>query len=119
MQAGRTREGVFVAGPAPAAAQGGAQPGGGTDAAGAGGSRGTAGGGQQALTAKFLAVETGLRDGESVEVVAGLSDGASVITTGATALKDGDRVVPASTGRGARGGERAATESGGQPGSGR
>jgi membrane fusion protein, multidrug efflux system len=116
------REGVFVTGPAQAAAQGGqptaAQPGRGVEPA-SGGSRGTAGGGQQVLTAKFQPVQTGLRDGEAVEIVGGLNDGVNVITTGATALKDGDRVVPASSGRGARGGERAETESGGEPRSGR
>jgi RND family efflux transporter MFP subunit len=47
------------------------------------------------MTARFLPVETGIRDGESVEITAGLPDGAEVITTGAGALKDGDRIVPA------------------------
>ena len=47
------------------------------------------------MTAKFLPVETGIRDGENVEIVSGLHDGARVITTGAGALKDGDRIVAA------------------------
>ena len=53
------------------------------------------------LTAKFLPVQTGIRDGEHIEITAGLQDGARVITTGAGALKDGDRIV-AATPEGAR-----------------
>jgi RND family efflux transporter MFP subunit len=71
-------------------------------------------GGAPTLTAKFLPVQTGIRDGEHVEIVAGLQDGARVITTGASALKDGDRIVAASPegrGRGGEGnGERANRE---------
>ena len=55
------------------------------------------------MTAKFLPVETGIRDGEYVEVASGLEEGARVITTGAGALKDGDRIVPASGERDGRG----------------
>jgi len=43
--------------------------------------------------ARFRPVETGLQEAELVEVVAGLSDGEQVITTGAAGLKDGDRIV--------------------------
>ena len=53
--------------------------------------------GEKAMTAKFIPVEIGIRDGDAVELVAGIHDGIRVITTGAGALKDGDRVV-ASTG---------------------
>ena len=53
----------------------------------------------QPMTAKFQAVRTGIRDGEQVEITSGLDDGVRVITTGATALKDGDRIVAANTGR--------------------
>ena len=49
------------------------------------------------MTARFLPVETGIRDGEAIEITSGLRDGAEVITTGAGGLKDGDRIVPAST----------------------
>jgi RND family efflux transporter MFP subunit len=55
-----------------------------------------------AMTAKFLPVQVGIRDGEHIEITAGLQDGARVITTGASALKDGDRIVastPESRGR--------------------
>jgi membrane fusion protein (multidrug efflux system) len=50
------------------------------------------------MTAKFHPVQTGIRDGEQVEITAGLDANARVITTGATALKDGDRIVAANTG---------------------
>jgi hypothetical protein len=63
------------------------------------------------MTAKFIPVETGIRDADRVEIRAGLDDGARVITTGAGALKDGDRIVPAASERGTRGG-RAADGSG-------
>lgn len=55
--------------------------------------------GPSVMTAKFTPVETGIRDGQQVEITGGISDGARVITTGATALKDGDRIVPAVAGR--------------------
>jgi membrane fusion protein, multidrug efflux system len=45
------------------------------------------------ITVKFVPIETGIRDGDVVEVVNGVRDGMRVITTGAGALKDGDRVV--------------------------
>ena len=66
------------------------------------------------MTAKFQPVHSGIRDGEQVEISAGLSEGARVITTGATALKDGDRIVASS--RGGRGGAEAP---GGRQGGGR
>lgn len=84
------RTGVFVAGAAPQAAS--SPPAGGGDAA-------------PSLTAKFQPVETGIRDGEQVEITSGLDDRARVVTTGATALKDGDRIVAAGSG-GRSGGPR-------------
>jgi RND family efflux transporter MFP subunit len=74
------RQGVFVA-----AADDGAS------AAAAPGS-----GNARMITAKFLPVQTGIRDGERIEVTSGLQDGVQVITTGAGGLKDGDRVLVAS-----------------------
>ena len=53
--------------------------------------------GDKAMAVKFVPIEMGIRDGDAVEVVSGVRDGMRVITTGAGALKDGDRVV-ASTG---------------------
>ena len=58
------------------------------------------GGGAAPMTAKFQPVQVGIRDGEQVEITSGLNDGARVITTGATALKDGDRIVQTDSGRG-------------------
>ena len=75
---------------------------------------GTAGGEQaQATTAKFVPVEIGIRDGEQIELRSGVQDGARVITTGAGALRDGDRIVAAGERSGGRRGERA--NSNGQP----
>ncbi|MBA3298166.1 MAG: efflux RND transporter periplasmic adaptor subunit [Acidobacteria bacterium] len=62
------------------------------------------------MTAKFNPVQIGIRDGDAVEITTGLTEGARVITTGAGALKDGDRIVAAvapgqGAGRGQRGGK--------------
>lgn len=70
---------------------------------------------QEAMTAKFLQVEVGIRDGDAIEITKGLENGARVITTGANALKDGDRIVAANTGSG-RG--RPSTSSGQAPSTG-
>jgi RND family efflux transporter MFP subunit len=79
--AGKT--GVFVAAPADKA-------------------EGTRGGapGANVMTARFMPVEVGIRDGEAIEITSGLENGARVITTGASALKNGDRIVAANEGRG-------------------
>ncbi len=65
------------------------------------GQPGAQGGGAAPMTVKFLPVEVGIRDGENIEVTGGITEGARVITTGAGALRDGDRVVLA---RGQQGG---------------
>jgi RND family efflux transporter MFP subunit len=67
------------------------------------GTRGGGQGGQNAMTAKFVPVEVGIREGEAIEISKGLDNGVRVITTGASALKDGDRIVAASEGRGREG----------------
>jgi RND family efflux transporter MFP subunit len=105
------KPGVFIAGPAgrsdaPAPTSGQASP------AAAGGRAGDA----VATTAKFISVETGIRDGERVEIVTGVRDGMQVVTTGAGALKDGDRIVAAKT---QPGHGRGAADGGSQRGSGR
>jgi RND family efflux transporter MFP subunit len=90
------RTGVFVAAPAPAGTSGsGAQP-----------------PGANAITAKFVPVQTGIRDGDAIEIRTGLDEGARVITTGAGALKDGDRIVAAASERGGRQGGGAPSASG-------
>jgi multidrug efflux pump subunit AcrA (membrane-fusion protein) len=43
-------------------------------------------------TARFRNVETGLTEGEKVEVLNGLKEGEMVVTRGANLLKDGDKV---------------------------
>jgi RND family efflux transporter MFP subunit len=101
------KSGVFIASPAGEAA----------------GTRGGGGGGDVML-AKFLPVEVGIRDGEAIEITGGLESGARVITIGASALKDGDRIVgtsQAGSGRGRAGqGPAAGAGQGAQPqGSGR
>jgi multidrug efflux pump subunit AcrA (membrane-fusion protein) len=55
------------------------------------------------MAVRFLPIEIGINDGQNVEIVSGVSDGARVITTGAGALKDGDRVVAATAEGGRRG----------------
>ena len=60
-------------------------------------------GGAPALTARFVPVVLGIREEEKVEVTAGVTEGMRVITTGALALKDGDRIVMSGGGR--RGGD--------------
>lgn len=67
----------------------------------------------EAQTARFREVQTGLIDSERIEITSGLNDGDRVVTVGALALRDGDRIVLAETagkgdGRGdkGKGGER-------------
>jgi len=114
------KAGVFIANTAGAGGGGNAPRGRGQAQAAPTGTQGQAqpAGGQgqaaPAMTAKFLPVQTGIRDGEHIEITSGLQDGARVITTGAGALKDGDRIVaatPEGRGRGPEGGgERANRE---------
>ncbi len=60
-----------------------------------------------AQTARFREVQTGLSDTDRVEITRGLNEGDRVVTVGALALRDGDRVVltdAANKGGGGRGG---------------
>jgi RND family efflux transporter MFP subunit len=52
--------------------------------------------------ARFVPVRTGLQDGVRVEILEGLDDGQRVITTGAIALRNGDRVTLVSGRQGGR-----------------
>ena len=45
-------------------------------------------------SAKFQPVTTGLQDNERIEILEGLAEGTRVITTGALALRDGDKITP-------------------------
>ena len=55
--------------------------------------------------AHFQAVQTGLADSDFIEVTEGIQDGTKLVTVGALALRDGDRISV--SGAGARGGGRA------------
>jgi RND family efflux transporter MFP subunit len=124
------RTGVFVA-ESGSAGQDGASPGRG-DAPARGGGQGRQGGqgpaaggqgGMPSMVARFVPVETGIRSGDRVEILGGVAEGTRVITMGAGALRDGDRIVLAigeggREGRGRRG-EAPAPTSGQQPGEGR
>lgn len=70
-----------------------------------------------AQTARFREVQTGLSDADRVEITRGLNDGDRVVTVGALALRDGDRVVltdASGKGEGRRGGRGGGK--GGDPG---
>lgn len=56
------------------------------------------------LVARFQPVRTGLQDVERVQILEGVEEGQRVVTTGALAIKDGDRVLLAGAAGGARGG---------------
>jgi multidrug efflux pump subunit AcrA (membrane-fusion protein) len=92
------KAGVFVA-----AGRGAAATGNGSAPVERAATTGSSTDGDGAMAAKFMPVEIGISDGQNVEIVSGIGDGARVITTGAGALKDGDRIVPATTGSGRRG----------------
>jgi RND family efflux transporter MFP subunit len=67
-------------------------------------------------TARFQPVTVGLQDADRTEIVDGLTEGQRVITTGALALRDGDRVLLASEAGQRQGGSG---REGGQPPTGR
>ena len=66
--------------------------------------------------AKFVETQTGLSDGDRVEILGGITEGTQVIPPGALALRDGDRVALPADGRGGRGGR---TGNAGDPPTGR
>ena len=73
------------------------------------------------LQARFVPVEVGISDGERTEILSGLTERDRVITTGALALRNGDRVALPDGGRG-RGGApagRSGAKTGGAPATGR
>jgi RND family efflux transporter MFP subunit len=67
-------------------------------------------------TAKFMPVETGLQDATHVEILKGLEEKATVISTGAAGLKDGDRIVLAGQPDGPAPGSQAPAGPGRRPG---
>ncbi|MCC7007633.1 MAG: efflux RND transporter periplasmic adaptor subunit [Acidobacteria bacterium] len=65
--------------------------------------------------AKFQPVTSGLSDGERVEILEGLGDGTRIITAGALALRNGDRITLIGNegrGRGGRNGRAGGAENG-------
>jgi RND family efflux transporter MFP subunit len=121
------KPGVFVplAGEGRSTAAGGAGPNGGGQpqprAQGTGGN-GQGGAAERAMTAKFVPVQLGIQDGDNVEIVSGVTDGTRVVTIGAGALKDGDRVVAANeagSGGGRRSGNGSGSDGAAQKGNGR
>lgn len=66
--------------------------------------------------AVFRAIEVGLQDTNVVEALSGLREGESVITTGATALRDGDTILL--PGRGGPGAGQGGRGAGGRAGAG-
>jgi hypothetical protein len=66
-------------------------------------------------TAAFRVVQVGVETGDAAEILGGLQEGDRVITTGAAALRDGDRIIlPGGGGRG--GGRRGNNANGGNAG---
>ena len=78
--------------------------------------------GDQGDIAKFKKIEVGIIDQQMVEVASGLVEGETVVTTGAAALREGDRIVlpgqkpPDGQRGGRRGGPGGAGPGGGGPG---
>lgn len=64
-------------------------------------------------TAKFHGVTTGIEHQDVTEVLVGLQEGQKIISTGAAALREGDRVVLAGARGGARAGGRGGRRGGG------
>ena len=59
---------------------------------------------QEDNTAKFRVVEVGIETDDLAEILSGLSEGDRVVTTGAAALRDGDRFLLEGEGDAAVGG---------------
>jgi len=68
--------------------------------------------------AKFHPIRSGLQDGDRVQILEGATEGQRVVTVGATAIKDGDRVqlTGAAGGRGGREGRSGGGRGEGRPG---
>jgi hypothetical protein len=106
------RRGVFVpegeqgVGSAPAPPASVARPTGGTTPGGSGNATAgapAAGPARPTRRARFVEVKTGIDDGDYIEITNGLTEGQSIVTTGAAALRDGDFILLA----GPRGGRTA------------
>jgi hypothetical protein len=67
-------------------------------------------------SAIFRSVQVGTEQREYVEILGGLAEGDTVITTGAGALRDGDRIMLATGGERGRRGDAAAAQPNGEDG---
>jgi membrane fusion protein (multidrug efflux system) len=52
-----------------------------------------AGGRGPSLQARFVRVDTGIQEDERVEILSGLREGDTIVTTGAAAIQDGDPLI--------------------------
>ena len=71
---------------------------------------------EQGQVATFKKIDVGIVNQTLAEVTAGLSEGDHIVTTGAAALREGDRILmPGQTaGEGRQGGSRGGNRQGGQ-----
>ncbi len=69
--------------------------------------------------ARFRDLRTGISDDERIEVLEGLEEGARVVTTGALAIRDGERITTPGAATGSGGRRRGAAPATGPPPSGR
>ena len=69
--------------------------------------------------ARFRDVRTGISDDERIEVLEGLEEGARVVTTGALAIRDGERITTPGAATGSGGRSRGAAPAAGPPPPGR
>jgi RND family efflux transporter MFP subunit len=66
--------------------------------------------------ARFQVVETGLSDTERIEILSGVTEGTRVVTTGALAIRDGERLLTAEAARAGGAGRRGGGAPGGERG---
>jgi len=69
--------------------------------------------------ARFREVQTGISNPERIEILSGVTEGTRVVTTGALAIRDGERILAASAAREGGGGRAGGARGGGAPADGR
>lgn len=69
--------------------------------------------------AQFQEVETGLSDTQRIEILSGVAEGTRVVTTGALAIRNGERILTAAAARAGGGGRGGQPRGGGAPEGGR
>jgi membrane fusion protein (multidrug efflux system) len=65
--------------------------------------------------ARFRDVRTGLSDDTRIEILDGIEEGARVVTMGALAIRDGERIAPVGGARGRGGRGRGGPDAAGAP----